>query len=134
MSHLLPRHEVFCQDYVRGPDAGNCVASYEAAGFRPDRGNSSRLLHQPHIQKRIAELMGENSDMERQAAERRVVKKEEVVSELSKLGFANVTDYLDVDEDGGVQVDLTRLEHDQGAAIRNVAIDYFDAPNGQPKK
>lgn len=51
-----PRHEAFCQAYVRGKTAGNATASYQKAYGKPDRKGGSRCLHRDDICQRIAEL------------------------------------------------------------------------------
>lgn len=135
MSDLLnPRHEAFCRAYVRGPCAGNCVASYEVAGYRPDTANASKLFEKPHIQKRIAELMAEDAATDQQALEQHGVDKHAVLAELSKIGFANLFDYIQIRDDELVEIDLTRLNRDQAAAIRDFAFEYADSPNGGPRR
>jgi hypothetical protein len=131
MSDLLnPKYEAFCQAYARGPNAGNCAASYEAAGFRPDNSNAMRLAGRPHIKKRIAELMSQTAATDRQAAEAKSLEQKAVLGELAKIAYANVCNYLHVDEDGRAQIDLAQIDRDQGAAIRDLVVDYFPAPDG----
>ena len=50
------RHERFCQEYVRGPHAGNATSAYEAAGFKRHKSQASRLANAPHIVARVTEL------------------------------------------------------------------------------
>jgi phage terminase small subunit len=50
------RHERFCQEYVRGPHAGNATSAYEAAGFKRHQSQASKLANAPHIVARITEL------------------------------------------------------------------------------
>jgi phage terminase small subunit len=135
MSQLLhQKHEAFCQAYVRGPHAGNYTAAYEAAGYARIDSNASRLAGQPHIKKRIAELLAENETMERAATKRAIaalaLDKEMILRELMKIGFANAFDYLHLDDDDQAQLDLARLERDKGAAVRSLTVDFEDAPDG----
>ena len=53
--------------------------------------------------------------------ERRQIKKGDVVAELAKIGFANMVDYLRVEEGGAIRIDLKRLTRDQAAAIVEVS-------------
>ena len=48
-----PRHEIFATEYAGGK---NCQNAYRLAGFKPHRGNSRRLLRDPLVQARIAEI------------------------------------------------------------------------------
>ena len=47
------RQEAFCQALARGMTQ---VAAYEAAGYRPDKGNASELTAKDNIQARVKEL------------------------------------------------------------------------------
>jgi hypothetical protein len=133
MGQLLNhRHENFCQAFVRGPKAGNIGASYEAAGYSANRGNASRLAAEPQIEKRIAELIAEDQADDREVREKdERIRNEAVLAEFGKIGFANMFDYLSVDDDGRLQVDLARLERDKGAAVRDFQIDYADSEAGR---
>jgi len=55
---VLPniKHEKFCQALFRGEPA---TKAYEAAGYRPHQGNSSRLRWFEMVQGRLAELQSE---------------------------------------------------------------------------
>jgi phage terminase small subunit len=50
------RHERFCLGLVEGKSV---VEAYEAAGYKPDRGNASTLHSKFHIQARVSELQNE---------------------------------------------------------------------------
>jgi hypothetical protein len=131
MSYLLhPKHETFCQAYVRGPHAGNVAASYEAAGYQPDNANATRLAAQPHIKKRIAELISEDAAIDQHATQTAAaalgLDRQEVLSTLKTIGLANMFDYLHIDDDDRVQLDLTRLERAQGSALKSLKIQYLN--------
>ena len=53
------------------------------------------------------------------------IKAETIVAELAKLGFANILDYLVIDQDGQPIVDLSDLTRDQAAAIGHVKVKRF---------
>ncbi len=50
-----PRHEAFAQALAKGKTADE---AYALAGYKPDRGNASRLTANDSIQTRVAELQG----------------------------------------------------------------------------
>ena len=52
------RHEAFAQALARGATAED---AYAAAGFKPDRGNASRLTANDSVRARVAELQGRAS-------------------------------------------------------------------------
>jgi len=126
-----PKHERFCHLYVSGETAGNASATYAAVGFKPSRQNANALLHRHDISRRIAELQDQVARIEAeavaQAIARLAITKEAVLAELAKIGFANMLDYVRTTEDGGIVVDLSRLDRDRAAAIQVVIVDsYFD--------
>lgn len=55
-----------------------------------------------------------------------------VLAEFAKLAFANILDYVRIDQDGLAEVDLRRVDRDTGAAIDEVIVDYSDPRNGDP--
>jgi hypothetical protein len=134
MSELLDsRHEAFCRFYLRGPSAGMVSDAYEAAGFKRDSGNASRLFRQDLIQRRIEELRAGDAALERQAMRRALaasqIDKLKVVQELAKVAFADISGYLD--DSGGL--DFKKIASSTGAAVRDLAIDCVTADDGKQK-
>ena len=139
MAQLLnPRHELFCQNYVRSENSGNYTGSYEAAGYSPHAGNASRLAAQSHIKRRIAELIAEgtNADQEatRLATEALAISREKLLAEYARIGFANIADYLYADDNDDMQFDLARIDHAQAAAIGGLRFHYAKSINGDPPR
>lgn len=130
-----PKHEAFCQAFVRGKTAGNATASYKAAGFRGDRREASKLRHVPDIARRVAELQAQVSEIEAKATEKAVtrlgISKERVLGELAKLGFSNMLDYIRVTDDGDPIVDFSRLDRDSAAAVQEVVVDSYEEGRGE---
>ena len=50
-----PKHELFAQGLARGLSAD---AAYQAAGYKKNRGNATRMKADESIMKRVAELQG----------------------------------------------------------------------------
>jgi phage terminase small subunit len=125
-----PKHEAFAQAFVRGETAGNRGLSYLAAGYTCDAKSAkeaaSRLAKDPRVMRRIAEIKQEMHAMEteatQQATARLAITKEAVLSELAKIAFANMLDYVRPDADGEFDVDLSHIDRDKGAAIQEVVI------------
>jgi len=90
---VLPnaRHEAFAQALAKGKTADD---AYAQAGFKPDRGNASRLQQKDSIRQRVAELLEWSATVEQKATERAIDKlaitKERVLAELAKIGFSDI--------------------------------------------
>lgn len=123
---------------MRGPHAGNFTASYEAAGYRRDDANASKLAAQSHIKRRIDELVAEDAAVEQQATQAAAaalaVDKHKVIAELCKIGFASISDCLYVGDDDCAHFDLARISSDQAAAIKGARIQYFKSKDGDPQQ
>ncbi|TPM37041.1 hypothetical protein [Mesorhizobium sp. B2-3-2] len=66
------RHEAFAQALAKGKSADE---AYAEAGYKPDRGNASRLTANDNIAARVAELQG-------MAADRVVLTREWIIAKL----------------------------------------------------
>ena len=79
-----PRHEKFAQALFKGKTADD---AYAEAGFKPDRGNASRLQHKDNIVQRVAEYLEWEQTVDREATEKAIDKlaitKERVLAELA---------------------------------------------------
>ena len=125
-----PRHERFCQAYVRGPAAGNASAAYRAAGFtsegRHARRGACAMLKRPNVRARIAHLRAALAEVEEaamtRAAERLALSKEAVLAQHARIGFANMADYIRYDEHGRFVVDLANVERDRMAGIVELVV------------
>jgi phage terminase small subunit len=58
---VLPnnKHELFAQGLAKGLSAD---AAYQAAGYKPHRGNAARLRANEIIQRRTAEILGKAAE------------------------------------------------------------------------
>lgn len=54
-----------------------------------------------------------------------------VISELAKLGFSNMLNYVNMDADGTPYFDLTNLNPDTAAAIKTLTIDEYKEGRGE---
>jgi len=124
------KREAFARCYVAGATAGNGARSYLAAGYTCGpawaRMRAWELLKDPGVMRRIAELQQEAQAQDAQATERAVARlsltKEAVLAELARIAFANMLDYVRVNADGSVEVDLAHIDRDKGAAIQEVLV------------
>lgn len=85
---------------------------------------ASKMASQPAVANRIAEIQA-------QLTVRTSITAQRVLEELAKIGFANYSDFLTVDEDGRTNVDVSKLSKDQMAAIAEMQIDT--SPDGKQR-
>ena len=57
------------------------------------------------------------------AVSKLAIDKERVLTELAKLAFANMADYIEIGADGQPRLDLSALTRDQAAAIHEVVVE-----------
>ncbi len=97
-------------------------AAYGAAGYRAKGAvadaAASRLLGNVKVSARIAELKGA-------AAQASTIEAVRVLTELAKLAFANMLDYMRVGPDGDPVLDFSKLTRDQAAALVEVTVEDF---------
>ncbi len=74
------RRERFAQAIAEGK---NALQAHEIAGYKADDGNASKLAGRPDVQARVQEITGA-------AAEKSGITAERVLTELAKIGFADI--------------------------------------------
>jgi len=120
------RHERFAQELARGKSPAE---AYSVAGFKPDRGNATRLQQKDNIGQRVAEILASRDRIEEKAVERAIertaITKQRVLEELAKIGFANMKDYMGATPGGDPYLDFSALTRDQAAALSEVTVEDF---------
>jgi phage terminase small subunit len=113
------RHEAFARAIVKGNSgrAAYRAAGYDGTGAVADAA-ASRLLRNVKVAARVAEL-------KEQAAKGAVMTAREVLEELSKLGRANMADYMKIGPDGDPVLNFAELSRDQAAALVEVTVEDF---------
>lgn len=121
-----PRQERFCQEIVKGTPTNK---AYEIAGFTPYRSNAHTLRGKKHIQDRISELFEKRDTIDGaatlKAIEKLAITKEAILSELAKIAFANMQDYMKVGPDGSPTLNFKDLTRDQAAALVEITVEEF---------
>ena len=75
---------------------------------------------------RGAELLGNRRvlpkllEKQKELASQCNVEAKEVIEEIKKLAFANMADYITVDDDGKPEIDLSTMTRDQAAALAEI--------------
>jgi phage terminase small subunit len=121
------REELFARFYVTDPELNGAEAARKA-GYAPRSAKvtASRLLTKANVKALIADLTKRQSD----ALD---LKAEKVLRELALMGFANMLDYIAVQEDGMVAVDLSKITRAQAAAIQEITTEEYTV-EGDDKK
>jgi phage terminase small subunit len=120
------RQERFCQEVVNGKSPENAHA---VAGYARNRSNAHILRRKKHIQERISELFEKRDAIETtataKAIEKLAITKEAILSELAKIAFANMQDYMKVGPDGAPTLNFKDLTRDQAAALVEITVEEF---------
>lgn len=110
---LIAKHRKFVKEYIKDY---NGAAAARRAGFsaKAAREQASRLLSKANIQ---VALKREENKLEN----RFCATKEKIIKELGVIGFSNIEDYIEVDDDGKVQIqNLKSLPFATARAIKSI--------------
>jgi phage terminase small subunit len=118
--NVNPKQARFCNEYIVDLNGKKAAirAGYQA---RSAHVTASRLLADPKVQTKVAEL-------QEALAKRTGITVERVLAEYSKLAFANMQDYITVQQDGLAYLDLSKLTRDQAAAIAHFTVEEESIP------
>ena len=105
------RRELFPYEYVKD---FNALAAAERAGYASGRGSADRLMKDPNIQAKIAELMKERNTALKVDAHR-------VLAELLKLADTGLSRFVRVD-DGDFSFDASQATQDEIDALASITI------------
>jgi len=111
---LSPRHERFVLEFLKD---GNATQAYIRAGYsaRGAQPSASRLLRDPRIEVAVAA----GRQRLTQALE---VTVERMAHEYAKIAFASVDDFVSVDADGRLRIDLDKASLAQRAGILELKV------------
>ena len=102
----------------------NAVAAARRAGYKNPRRAAGYLMKDPVITRMIGEAMARRADRLEITADR-------VLQELARLGFSNIGDYLEVDEEARHPTfNLKNMTRGQAAALQEVIIEEFKGGRG----
>lgn len=105
------KHERFAQELAKGATADE---AYQAAGYKPDRGNASRLTANDSVQTRVAEIQ-----------ERAAVRAEITVADLTKRLLAIAAKSETADE--APMLNVARASLMDAAKLNGLVIDKVKA-------
>ena len=111
------RDQRFAQEYVIDLN-GEKAATRAGFSAKTAAQAASRLLKNVKVQARIAELT-------KAKAEKLDLTVDRVLRELMLMGFANMQDYIGVQQNGTAYVDLSKLTREQASAIQEISTDEY---------
>ena len=120
MNKLTAKQERFVAEYLIDLNATQAAirAGYSEKGAFV---RGSELLRN----RKVAEAVAAGQD---KIAAKLDFKAEDVLRELGKIGFANIEDYITVNEYGHPAVDLSEMTREQAAALSEVSYDAAGNP------
>jgi phage terminase small subunit len=125
--NLTIKQEKFCLAYI---ETGNASEAYRRAydckkmSANAIAVNASRLMDNTKVALRVAELQAN-------LQKRHEVTVDRIISELALLGFSNMLDYMQPQDDGTAYVDLSKLTREQAAAISEVTVESYMEGHGE---
>ena len=116
------RYEIFAREYVL--DLNGTRAAIKA-GYSEKGADVAavRLLGNARVKMLIANLVEKRLKSLDLTADK-------VLGELSRIGFANMLDYVKPQPDGSAYVDLSKLTREQAAAIQEITVDEYAEGRG----
>ena len=123
MARKNSRHVSFCREYIKDLKGKRSAIAVGYSAKTADRA-ASRLLSNVEVRALLAKLTKKHAD-------NLDLSTEKVLSELSRMGFSNFLDYVNITEEGDTFVDLSGLTQEQAAAIQEVTVDEYMEGKGK---
>lgn len=127
MSGLTIKQEKFCLAYVETGNASEAYRRVYNCSKWKDKSvweKASALLANVKVKSRVDQLKAD-------LVKRHEVTVDRIISELALLGFSNMLDYMQTQDDGTAYVDLSKLTREQAAAISEVTVESYMEGNGE---
>ena len=123
---LTPKQELFCKEYLVDLNATQAAIR---AGYSKKTASriAIELLHKTHVSDRVTAL-------QQKRAEKVEITADKIVSELAKMGFSNMMDYMKGNEWGDPYLDFASLTRDQAAALTEVTTETYFEGKGQEQR
>lgn len=120
------RRELFCQEMIK-PGMEQMTA-YKTAGYAGGPASAAQVAQQQEVIDRIAELRQIASVV---VATESGITINRVVSELAKVAFAGIDDFMTVGADGQPIHDFSNMTPEKWAAIQEITVESSVVPSGE---
>lgn len=116
-SGLEPKQRIFCQKVAAGFKVADAyvAAGYSVTTQKSAQANGSRLLAKPNVQAYI-QLLQKKAEMEAGVDNVRVLQ------QYCAIAFSNITDYIEISNDGIRLKDIEKLSADKQSAISEISV------------
>jgi len=123
MAALTPQQARFVREYLGDLNATQAAirAGYSA---RTADVQGPRLLGNARVAAAVAAG-------QKRIADRLEISAEKVLSEMAKIAFSNMQDYVSTDGEGGAFVDLSGVDRDKWAAVQEITVDEYTEGRGE---
>lgn len=115
---LTPPQAAFVREYVKDLDS---LAAAHRAGVP---GQHGRMLKNTVVVAALRKAL-------EKPIEKYEISGERVLTELAKIGFANLGDFFEVGEDGAPRLNFKKLSRDDTAALAEVTVDEYVEGSGE---
>jgi phage terminase small subunit len=112
---LTKKQEIFVAEYLTDL---NATRAYIAAGYSENGAEvgASNLLRNIKVAEEVNKKTGKR-------LEKLEITADKVLQEIAKMGFANMLDYMNVEDGRITEFDYSKLTRDQAAAIQEITMD-----------
>jgi len=119
---LSPKQALFVREYLVDLN-GKQAAIRAGYSAKTAEFTASRMLSSGKVQEAVQKAMNKR-------AEKIDITAERVLAEIAKLGFANMEDYVDPEENGAAKVNLGKINRDQWAAVQEIRTEELGRGEG----
>ncbi len=125
-ANVRVKEELFARNWVIDQ---NAVRSYRAAGYKCANDDvasagGTRLLSRVRVRRIIDKLLSAR-------ASRLEVKADRVLEELQVIAYANMADYTQVQADGSIVMDFSKITREQMAAVKELVVEEYMDGRGE---
>lgn len=119
---LNAKQKLFISEYLKDRNATQAAIR---AGYSKKTAKyiGWEALRKPHVAAAIEAA-------EKKLAERNDVTQDRIIAEFARIGFANMQDYMTIDNDGQPSLDWSALTREQAAALQEVTVDTIQHVKG----
>lgn len=125
-----PKREKFTQQWASGATKADAYrAAYPASkNWKPE------TVHKRASElSKTGEVLGRFEELKSNAAKRAEIKIADVIGELGKLGFSNMSNYVRLDAEGQPEICLEELTVDEWAAVSEITTERMELGSGDDK-
>ena len=122
-----PRHELVARYIAEGMTAVDAVSKVGISLT----GNRASATQMAGVVSRREDVQNRVMELREKAAARTEITVQRVLNELANIGFANMMDYVKIQEDGTAYVDLKDVTREKAAAISEIVVDEYVEGRGE---